>query len=779
MWWHYVLFLTQLSIAGALKVSVHQDHALVIDGEQRVYGWGDNGAGQVVASAGARVDVPTLVFEQPLAYDVCAGRRHSCVLLTNGTALCWGDNSAGQLSPNEPRAHVPSTAPTRVDTGQRIVDMVCGWAHTCVRYDAPNATSVHCWGDNSHMQLGSPDTTARSHIYDFGYRLFDMSRGALGNSTCVSVDLDNDPPVFRVSCWGDNRRGQLGLNRDDEHLPLEERWQMVRTIQRSPISQLSGGAEHFCVQMTLEREDLCTGCTSRTLNCWGSNLENQLGMSDSGTWPMVGTSEFTMESAFWSNPADQTPSLNMLGLYTTCVSTVNRTLVCFGRNDVGQAGRDDTLPATEFRADMPALDMPLPIVGGAPGVLAFDDGSLAIYGSNGVSLQQSLQQRVYVSGAPPPESTEAPTTAPPTTDASLPPPPLTGAPTPVPTLTVAPAGQDELPPIDSPAFVNTTAVAVTFDARAAAPDYTLRLVSSDRACLSQAQFGVHFTHIEEVASDGTLVARQVYPHGGYAVDRSTLAVDGQPDGTARSVELVEFRHTFANGAEFVHSNWVFDANTTLELGGRVRTVREGTHKLSVRLDGWPFADAASAGVEVVMQLAIRGDAASFESVDAGQDAAAYVFSDGGSVQLHSVFQDAVRIDGADAWSYGQTSARVEHGAGGPVIRVRLPRFERSIEYDPDFSLLVAGGTDRDALDYQCRSTAPPSSGNMGLIIGVTAGVAAGTVLLTLGIILFTQRKRVFSGFYQNVHRSRDVQIRSNAQKRFSRSPTAIGAAHLE
>lgn len=83
---------------------------------------------------------------------VSAGGTHSCGLRTDGSVVCWGDNSGG-------RADAPSGGFTSVSAsaGCRTARLLPGsrhtFGHSCgVRVDG----SVACWGDNSSGQTDVP-----------------------------------------------------------------------------------------------------------------------------------------------------------------------------------------------------------------------------------------------------------------------------------------------------------------------------------------------------------------------------------------------------------------------------------------------------------------------------------------------------------------------------------------------------------------------------------------------------------------------------------------------
>jgi alpha-tubulin suppressor-like RCC1 family protein len=74
------------------------------------------------------------------AVGVSVGAYHSCALLGDGTARCWGFNQYGQLG-NGTMANSP--VPVNVSGLTSAVQLEAGWFHTCaVRSDG----TARCWG---------------------------------------------------------------------------------------------------------------------------------------------------------------------------------------------------------------------------------------------------------------------------------------------------------------------------------------------------------------------------------------------------------------------------------------------------------------------------------------------------------------------------------------------------------------------------------------------------------------------------------------------------------
>ena len=80
----------------------------------------------------------TLYVLQPVK-QITGGLRDTCAIKTNGTPVCWGDNSSGQAS-----------IPAGIGTVKQLAP---GLVHTCAI--KTNNLPI-CWGDNTYGQITLP-----------------------------------------------------------------------------------------------------------------------------------------------------------------------------------------------------------------------------------------------------------------------------------------------------------------------------------------------------------------------------------------------------------------------------------------------------------------------------------------------------------------------------------------------------------------------------------------------------------------------------------------------
>ena len=155
-------------VAGAIDVAAGYAHTCVVLGGGSVLCFGYDTNGQLgrgtVTSYSTTPGAVTLPAGAK-AVSVCAGYLHSCALLADGTVACWGLNDKGQLGSGVVTAGsvTPNQSPTPLAvtgvTGARAV--TCGGHHSCAIVG--NSQAV-CWGANDVGQLGAgiaPDVLPR------------------------------------------------------------------------------------------------------------------------------------------------------------------------------------------------------------------------------------------------------------------------------------------------------------------------------------------------------------------------------------------------------------------------------------------------------------------------------------------------------------------------------------------------------------------------------------------------------------------------------------------
>jgi alpha-tubulin suppressor-like RCC1 family protein len=155
------------------------------------------------------------------ANAIAAGGAHTCAILDDAAARCWGDGGQGQLGTGATRnlGHSPATTPSTIgpvdlEPGRSAIAISAGGSHACARLDDG---SVRCWGYGANGRLGYGNTAS---IGD------DEVPGTVGpvdlghGRTALAVALGQDHTCARlddgsVRCWGYGANGRLGSCRSD------------------------------------------------------------------------------------------------------------------------------------------------------------------------------------------------------------------------------------------------------------------------------------------------------------------------------------------------------------------------------------------------------------------------------------------------------------------------------------------------------------------------------------------------------------------------------------
>jgi alpha-tubulin suppressor-like RCC1 family protein len=243
------------------------------------------------------------------------GFQHTCGLLGDGTAYCWGFNGTFQLGSGG--INERDTLPRAVSGGFVFTDIDAGDGHTC---GIVSSGSAYCWGTgNNEGALGSGDTVNASP----------NPVGVLGGHSFKAITTGQSftcalTTTGAAYCWGTNASGELGRD--------------LSTSVSSPVA-VSGG--HTFTAIAAGDYHVCAIATGGAAYCWGSNLFGKLGIADSADRqrhaapePVAGGHLFKSIDA---------------GNTHTCAVTTTGAAYCWGSGYLGQVGngaRDvEPLPA--------------------------------------------------------------------------------------------------------------------------------------------------------------------------------------------------------------------------------------------------------------------------------------------------------------------------------------------------------------------------------------------------------------------------------------------------
>lgn len=144
---------------------------------------------------------PTLVWSASQAGQavyagkvLACGKNHAVLLNSNGTVVCWGDNTYNQ-----------STVPAGL-SGVIAVD--AGDNHTIA---LKSDNTVVCWGDNTYGQSTVPAGLRAKSISAGGDFCVALRTSAATDVSAVVGSVSNDEIADTAACWGRNNRGQCNV----------------------------------------------------------------------------------------------------------------------------------------------------------------------------------------------------------------------------------------------------------------------------------------------------------------------------------------------------------------------------------------------------------------------------------------------------------------------------------------------------------------------------------------------------------------------------------------
>ena len=279
------------------------------------------------------------------ALMITAGAQHSCALLDNDTAKCWGRGANGQLGygstqtrGDEPGEMGDSTAAIALGSGRSARAISAGANHACALLD--NYT-VKCWGDNSYGQLGQGSlnnigdgigaSVSATEAIDLGSGRTARAIAAGDLHTCVLLDNGS------VKCWGAGGNGRLGSGAADDlgDGPGE---------MGDALAPVSLGTGRTALAITTGGAHTCALLDNYVIKCWGNGFDGKLGYGNQNN---LGDQSGQMGDALAAVPLGTGRTVRAVTAASahTCAILDNDTVKCWGSGGSGRRGSDSTLRA--------------------------------------------------------------------------------------------------------------------------------------------------------------------------------------------------------------------------------------------------------------------------------------------------------------------------------------------------------------------------------------------------------------------------------------------------
>ena len=293
------------------------------------------------------------------AVQISAGGEHTCAVLSTGHIACWGGNKEGQLGDGTTS---DSDTPVEVQGISDAMQVSAGRDFTCA---VLSTGQIDCWGENEEGQLGDGTTNGSDTPVEVQ---------GISNATKVAAAGESNTCALlasgHIECWGNNIHGQLG-NENSREPPHDT---PVEVVKMSDATDVAASAT-----------DTCAVLSTGQVDCWGDNLEGQVGNGETG-FGAYG------EPENWEYPVEvlHISDGTQVGVGTVsfaCALHVSGEVACWGNNEDGQLGDDKGF-------NRPRQDEPVAVegistatqlsTGRAHACALLEDGQLDCWGEGGL-----------------------------------------------------------------------------------------------------------------------------------------------------------------------------------------------------------------------------------------------------------------------------------------------------------------------------------------------------------------------------------------------------------
>ena len=372
-----------LSFPGNQKVvalSAGHSHTCAILDDGKVACWGAGSNGQLGNGGTLDSSVPLMtnsLGDNRTAKSITLGHHHTCAVLDNGSTMCWGGGSNGQLGNGGTANALSPMTIASMPIAVQAVALVAGDEHTCALLAQG---SVACWGSGASGLLGggaTGDSAVPQLVSSFGDGRTATALSSSHRHTCALLTDGN------ITCWGENTNGQGGNNGNSNPM-------------LNPTETAGFGPDTLAISLTVGHTYTCALLNTTSLSCWGT-----LGVPGS-TADLTPTSfdEFPQSRAVAVSERD----FNGNGIYNifefpinfdftakglaagaqhTCAILDDGTINCWGDNTKGQLGTGDTVthstPATTLSLG-PGRTAISVVAGYTQTCALLDNGSVSCWG---------------------------------------------------------------------------------------------------------------------------------------------------------------------------------------------------------------------------------------------------------------------------------------------------------------------------------------------------------------------------------------------------------------
>ena len=331
------IFVTGGALTGktVTNITAGDNHTCALLSDGTAACWGYNPNGELGDGTTNESNTPIVVTGGALAgktvTNITAGQYHTCAVLSDGTATCGGDNGSGQLGNGTTNSTTPVAVTSGALTGKTVTNITAGGGHTCA---VTSYGTAACWGQNDQGQLADGTTTNSTTPVA-------ITSGALTGKTVTNITAGDYHMCAILSngtaaCWGNNNYGQLGNG--------------TTTNSTTPVAVTGGALTGKTVtNITAGGDHTCAVLSDGTAACWGNNNHGQLGdgTTTNSTTPVAVAGGALAGKTVTNITAGGSRYYSGLArLNHSCALLSDGTAACWGANQFGQLGDGTTTNST-------------------------------------------------------------------------------------------------------------------------------------------------------------------------------------------------------------------------------------------------------------------------------------------------------------------------------------------------------------------------------------------------------------------------------------------------
>jgi alpha-tubulin suppressor-like RCC1 family protein len=332
----------------AIGISLAVSHSCAILDNNSVYCWGRNNYGQLGIGEAGDAWTPEFV-ELPsgsIAVQISTGEHHSCAVLKNGSAYCWGYNNYNQVEGsinNEQPSNVYSPIYVESKYNHRFVSISIGHLFTC---GITENAEITCWGYDSAGRIislneGNSDRFRYVISEEYtkiiqpigwginNYSVTQLPQGMSMNGSTLTISSNANQSGLLL--WNVNTLDASNQGTIDYDAMIIDRKQNSAPAWTNSISYKDANSEVSMIAVDANYGHSCGIDQEGKLYCWGNNGDGQLGD--------LSTNVRRSPTPVRFNGDDPVVKQVSVGRYNTCILTEGNRVMCWGDGQYGQNGQ--------------------------------------------------------------------------------------------------------------------------------------------------------------------------------------------------------------------------------------------------------------------------------------------------------------------------------------------------------------------------------------------------------------------------------------------------------